>query len=59
MSLTVVTITKDTEEVKRIKTKIGVGSVKTAKVGETRKNTREGRYRIMGKELMGCFQAVA
>ena len=41
-----------------IKTKIGVGSVVKAKVGEMEENTREGRIRRMRKELMGRVQAV-
>ena len=45
-------------EKKRIKTKIGLGSVIKAKVGETEENTREGRSRTMRKEVVGCVQDV-
>ena len=45
-------------EKKRIKTKIGLGSVIKAKVGETEENTREGRSRTMRKEGVGCVQDV-
>ena len=47
------------KEKKRIKTKIGVGSVVNAKVGEIEENTREGRIRRMRKEVVGCIRAVA
>ena len=40
------------------KTKIGVGSVVKAKVGELEKITREGRSRRMSKEVVGCVQIV-
>ena len=43
---------------KQTKTKIGVGSVVKAKVGELEKITREGRRRRMRKEVMGCVQRV-
>ena len=43
---------------KRIKTKIGVGSVVKAKVGYMEDNTREGRIRSMRKEVVVCVQAV-
>ena len=39
-------------------TKIGVGSVVKAKVGELEKITREGRIRRMIKEVMGCDQSL-
>ena len=45
-------------EKKRIKTKIGVGSVVKAKVREIEENTREGRSRRMRKEVVGCVQDV-
>ena len=41
---------------KRIKTKIGVGSVVKAKVGDMEENTSEGRSRSISKEVEGCFQ---
>ena len=40
------------------KTKIGVGSVVKAKVGELENITREGRSRRMRKEVVGCVQRV-
>ena len=43
---------------KQTKTKIGVGSVVKAKVGELEKITREGRSRRMRKEVVGCVQRV-
>ena len=43
---------------KHIKTKIGVGSVLKAKVGELDKITREGRIRRMSREVVGCVQSV-
>ena len=46
------------KEKNQIKTKIGVGSVVKAKVGEMEENTRERRIRSMRKELMGRVQAV-
>ena len=45
-------------EKKRIKTKIGVGFVVKAKVGDMEGNTRGGRSRSMRKEVVVCFQAV-
>ena len=39
-------------------TKIGVGSVVKAKVGELEKITREGRSRRMRKEVVGCDQSL-
>ena len=47
--LTVVTSTNDMKEKKRIKTKVGVGSVVKVKVGEMEDTTREGRRRINRK----------
>ena len=44
---------------KRIKTKIGVGSVVKAKVGEMEDKIRGGIIRRMKKEVTGCVQAVA
>ena len=38
------------------KTKIGVGSVVKAKVGESEKIIREGRSTRMIKEVVGCVQ---
>ena len=43
---------------KRIKTKIGVGSVVKANIGDKEDNIREGRRRWTGKEVVGCVQAV-
>ena len=43
---------------KQTKTKIGVGSVVKAKVGELEKITREGRSMRMRKELVGYVQSV-
>ena len=43
---------------KQTKTKIGMGSVVKAKVGELEKITREGRSRRMRKDVVGCFQRV-
>ena len=40
------------------KTKIGVGSVVKAKVGELKNTTRELGSRRMIKEVMGCVQSV-
>ena len=50
---------KDMKEAKRSKANVGVGSVVTANVGETEKKNREGRIRIMGKEVTGCVGDVA
>ena len=43
---------------KHTKTKIGVGSVLKAKVGELEKITREGIRRSTRKEVVGCVQSV-
>ena len=43
---------------KKTNTKIGVGSVVKANVGELDNITREGRIRRMRKEVVGCFQTV-
>ena len=43
---------------KQTKTKIGVGSVVKAKVGELEKITRKGRTRRMRKEVVGCVQSL-
>ena len=43
---------------KQTKTKIGVGYVVKAKVGELENITREGRIGSMRKEVVGCVQAV-
>ena len=58
MSSTVVTIIKGMKGKKRIKTKIGVGSVVKANVAEMEANKREGRIGRMRKEVMGCSQDV-
>ena len=43
---------------KQTKTKIVVGSVVKAKVGELEKITRKGRIRRMRKEVVGCVHSV-
>ena len=43
---------------KQTETKIVVGSVVQAKVGELEKITRKGRSRRMRKEVVGCVQSV-
>ena len=43
---------------KQTKTKIVVGSVVKAKVGELEKITSKGRTRRMRKEVVGCVQSV-
>ena len=43
---------------KQTTTKIGVGSVVKANVGELEKITREGISRRMRKNLVGCVQSV-
>ena len=43
---------------KQAKTKIVVGSVVKAKVGELGKITRKGRSKRMRKEVVGCVQSV-
>ena len=43
---------------KQTKTKIGMGSVVKAKVGELEKITRKGRTRRMRKEVVGCVHSV-
>ena len=44
---------------KQTKTKIEVGSVVKAKVGDLEKILREGRSRRMRKEVVGCIESVA
>ena len=44
---------------KQNRTKIGVGSVVKAKVGELEKITREGRSRRMRKKVVRCVQDLA
>ena len=58
MSSPVVIITQETMEKKRIKTKIGAGSVVKENFGDIEENTREGRSRRIMKEVMGCVQSV-
>ena len=58
MSLLVVNAKEGMKMTKQTKTKIGVGSVVKAKVGELEKITREGSSRRTGKELVGCFHIV-
>ena len=55
----VVTIAQEIMENKRIKTKIGVGSVVKTKVGEMEEKIRLGITRRAIKEVVGCVQAVA
>ena len=43
---------------KQTKTKIGVGSVVKAKVGELENITREGIIRRTRKEVVGCVRSV-
>ena len=43
---------------KQTKTKIVVGSVVKAKVGELENITRKGRSRRMRKDVVGCVQSV-
>ena len=45
-------------EKKRIKKKIGVGSILKAKVGELEDNTREERISRIRKDVVEFFQAV-
>ena len=58
MSSPVVTVKEGMEMKKQTKTKIGVGSVVKAKVGELGKITREVRSSRMSKEGLGYFQSV-
>ena len=58
MSSPVVTLKEGMKTTKLTKTKIGVGSVVKAKVGELEKITRKGRTRRMRKEVVGCVQSV-
>ena len=54
----VVNVKEVVEMTKKTKTKIGVGSVVKAKVGELEKITREVRSMRMRKEVVGCVQSV-
>ena len=54
----VVKIVEDMNEEKRIKTKIGVGSLVKAKVINMEEITREGRRSMTRKDVVGCVQAV-
>ena len=58
MSSPVVNAKEGMEMTNNTKTKIGVGSVVKAKVGELEKITREGRIRRMRKEVVVCVQSV-
>ena len=58
MSSPVVTLKEGMKTTKLTKTKIGVGSVVKAKVGELEKITREERSRRIRKEVVGCVQSV-
>ena len=54
----VVNVEEGMEMTKQTKTKIGVGSILKAKVGEMENITREGRSKRMGKEVVGCVQSL-
>ena len=58
MSSPVVNAKEGMKMTKQTKTKIGVGFVVKAKVGELEKFTREGRSKRMRKEVVGCVQSV-
>ena len=58
MSSPVVTKKEGMKMTKQTKTKIVVGYVVKAKVGELEKITRKGGSRRMRKEVVGCFQSV-
>ena len=58
MSSPVITITEGVKSKKQNKTKIRVGSVVKAEVGELENITRERRSIRMRKEVVGFFQAV-
>ena len=58
MSSPVVNAKEGMKMTKQTKTKIGVGSVVEAKVGELEKITREGISRRTTKEVVGCVQSV-
>ena len=49
------TITKRTTESRKDKTKIGVGTYVTVKVGEIDEKIREGKSRRMRKDLVGLY----
>ena len=52
-------IVEGTKEKKRIKTKIGVGSLVNAEVGDMEYKKREGRSKKTRKEVAGYVHAVA
>ena len=56
MRSTFVKIKEGMKEKKRIKKNIRVGYFVKAKVGEMKKNAREGRSRRIRKEVVGCVQ---
>ena len=58
MSLRVVNAKEGMKITKQTKTKIRVGSVVQAKVGELENIKMEGRIRIMRKEVVGCVHRV-
>ena len=58
MSSPVVTKKEGMKMTKQTKTKIGVGSVVKAKVGELEKIIREGIIRRTRKEVVGCVHSV-
>ena len=53
MSSPIVTIVEGIKEKKRIKPKIGVGSLVKAKARKMEENTREGRSGRMRKDVVG------
>ena len=59
MSSPVVTKKEGMKMTKQAKTKIVVGSVVKATVGELENITREGRSRSTSKEVVGCIHSVA
>ena len=58
MNSPVVNVKEGMEMKNQTKTKIGVGSVVKAKVGELENITREGRSRRIRKDAVGCVQIV-
>ena len=58
ISSPIVTVKEGKETKKKTKTKIGVGFVVKAKVGELKNITREERSRRMRKEVVGYVQNV-
>ena len=54
----VLTISEGMKDKKRVNTKIGVGSVVKAKVGDMGDNIREGRISGISKDVVVCAQAM-